>query len=118
MIHLLKKLYLHILSLFKKKESLEISEIRKQLQQVQQDQVVLLEFCKENFFKKKNNNDIMSKNIINHDKQLNELNKLINQHADIINSFLESYKKHVIDPSAHYSNEENFPVKKKKRTDN
>lgn len=118
MIHLLKKFYLYILSFFKKKESVVISEIKSQLQQVQQDQIVLLEFCKENFFKKTKHNDIMGKNIITHDKQINELNKLLNQHADTINGFLESYKKHIIDPSAHNNNEEHHPAKKKKRTDN
>jgi hypothetical protein len=52
---------------------------------------------------------------LTHEEQIAEYNKLINQHADAINSFLENYKKHIIDPFAHDIDEVIEDIKKQRK---
>jgi hypothetical protein len=107
MIRLFKKFLLFVTNLFKQEKEddssvqSELDTLRKEFKIMQEDQKVLVTFCKDTLLSKVKKIDILSKTLFNHEDQLVEYNKLINQHADAINSFLENYKKHIMDPSAH-----------------
>jgi Mg2+ and Co2+ transporter CorA len=124
MIPSLKKFFLSIKSVFKQEivestqsTQIELDQLKKELKVMQDDQKVLVNFCKDTLLSKVKKIDFMHKTLASHEEQLVEYNKLINQHADAINSFLENYKKHIMDPAAHNLDEvsEN---KHKQRKDN
>lgn len=124
MIHLFKKFFLFIKSLFKQEIStdnqsteIELNQLKKEMKVMQEDQKVLVAFCKDTLLAKVKKIDFMSKTLLNHEDQMVEYNKLINQHADAINSFLENYKKHIMDPTAHDIDEVS-ESKNKQRKDN
>lgn len=95
----------------------DIAILQKELLRMQDDQKVILTFCKDTLLSKIKQIDAMSKAILNQEEQIIEVNKLINQHADAINNFLENYKKHILDSSAHTNLDTSKPVKKQ-RSDN
>jgi len=95
----------------------DIAILQKELLQMQDDQKVILIFCKDTLLSKIKQIDIISKAILNQEDQITEVNKLINQHADSINIFLENYKKHLTDSSAHANIDTEKPIKKQ-RSDN
>jgi len=95
----------------------DMAILQKELLQMQDDQKVILIFCKDTLLSKIKQIDIISKAILNQEDQITEVNKLINQHADSINIFLENYKKHLTDSSAHANIDTEKPIKKQ-RSDN
>ncbi len=95
----------------------DIAILQKELLRMQNDQSVILTFCKDTLLSKMKQVDVMSKAILNQEEQIIEVNKLINQHADAINNFLENYKKHIMDSAAHTDMDTDKPAKKQ-RSDN
>ncbi len=97
-----KKFFLY----FKKRS--EPSDVRRELNllklefaKVQEDQKVLILFCKDSILSKIKQIDILSKNVVHVDGQIVKINELINQHADSINALIENYKGHITNAFAH-----------------
>lgn len=97
----------------------EIDLLKKEIYRLQEDQKVLVVFCKDSLLGKIKQIDTLQKNIVLLDNQIVKVNEIINQHADAINALIENYKKHIMNPYAHDNDGPEIENKgKKQRNDN
>lgn len=117
MIRLLKKFYQF---LFNRENPIktELELLKSEVRRLQEDQITLSSFCKDILLVRLKQMDKMQKDIISVPKQFNQVNKLIDQHADAINSLIDNFKKHVNNPYAHEHSGDEVKEGKKQRNDN
>ncbi len=118
MIHLFKNLKKFVTSIFRKSNSVNLDELKKDIELVKEAQVYLIQLYQVELKKSTDQYKAMTKIANSNNTKFDEINKLINQHADTINSFLLNYKSHIIDPEAHSSSEEVEVSSKVNRKDN
>lgn len=101
MIHLLTKLKKFVTSIFRKSEPTSLDSLKKEVELIKEAQVYLVQFYQLELKKSTDQYKAMSKIANLNNSKFDEINKLLNQHADTINSFLLNYKSHIMNPEAH-----------------
>ncbi len=79
----------------------DFSILEKEITRLEADNKVFLQFCKDTLIDKIRYIDSNTKLLVSHDDQIIELNRLLTQHAECINSFLMQYQEHLVDTTAH-----------------
>jgi hypothetical protein len=103
---LFKKLWKFVTSIFRKSKPVSLESLRKEVELIKEAQVYLVQFYQLELKKSTDQYKAMSKIANLNNTKFDEINKLLNQHADTINSFLLNYKEHILNPSAHNSQSE------------
>ncbi len=90
----------------------------KEIELIKEAQAYLVQFYQLELKKSTDQYKAAAKIVLAYNTKFDDINKLINQHADTINGFLSNYKAHIMDPSAHVDSDDLDEPKPKKREDN